>query len=88
LPSGEEFKDFEGLKRILTTTKREQVIRNLTKQILSYALGRKLGRGDQGVVDKITVKATLENSSWKELLIEVAKSASFREIVFKEQDTK
>ena len=83
LPSGEEFKDFEGLKRILTTTKREQVIRNLTKQILSYALGRKLGRGDQGVVDKITVKATLENSSWKELLIEVANSASFREIVFK-----
>ena len=83
LPSGEEFKDFEGLKRILTTTKREQVIRNLTKQILSYALCRKLGRGDQGVVDKITVKATLENSSWKELLIEVANSASFREIVFK-----
>ena len=83
LPSGEEFKDFEGLKRILTTTKREQVIRNLTKQILSYALCRKLGRGDQGVVDKITVKATLENSSWKELLIEVANSASFREIAFK-----
>ena len=88
LPSGEEFKDFEGLKRILLTKKREQVIRNLTKQILSYALGRKLGRGDQGVVEEITGKATSENSSWKELLIEVANSTSFREIVFKEQDTK
>jgi hypothetical protein len=88
LPSGEEFKDFEGLKHILTTTKKEQVIRNLTRQILSYALGRKLGRGDQGVVEKITDKATSENSSWKELLIEVANSASFREIVFKEEDIK
>ena len=88
LPSGEEFKDFEGLKRILTTTKREQVIRNLTKQILSYALCRKLARGDQGVVEEIAGKATSENSSWKELLIEVANSVSFREIVFKEQDTK
>jgi hypothetical protein len=39
-------------------------------------------------VEKITDKATSENSSWKELLIEVANSASFREIVFKEEDIK
>jgi hypothetical protein len=88
LPSGEEFKDFEGLKHILTTTKKEQVIRNLTRKILSYALGRKLGRGDQGVVEEITNKATSENSSWKELLIEVANSPPFREIVYEHQDTK
>ena len=88
LPSGEEFKDFQGLKHILMTKKREQVIRNLTSQLLSYALCRKLGRGDQPVVEKISRKATLENSTWKELLIEVASSVSFRETVFSQSDAK
>jgi hypothetical protein len=82
LPSGEEFDNFQGLKRILLTKKREQVIRNLTSQLLSYALCRKLGRGDQPVVEEITRKATLENSTWKELLIEIANSTPFRETVF------
>jgi hypothetical protein len=88
LPSGEEFQDFAGLKHILMTKKREQVIRNLTSQLLSYALCRKLGRGDQPVVEKISRKATLEDSTWKELLIDVANSAPFRETVFRKLETK
>jgi hypothetical protein len=87
LPSGEEFKDYQGLKRILLTKKREQVIRNLTGQLLSYALCRKLGIGDQPVVEEIAGKATLENSTWKELLIEVANSSPFRETVFRQLET-
>jgi hypothetical protein len=88
LPSGEEFEDFQGLKRILLTKKREQVIRNLTSQLLSYALCRKIGRGDQPVVEEISRKVTLENSTWKELLIEVANSPPFRETVFRQLETK
>jgi len=82
LPGGEEFEDFQGLKSILLTKKREQVVRNLTSQLLSYALCRKLGRGDQPVVEEIANDASLGNSTWKELLIEVANSAPFRETVF------
>jgi hypothetical protein len=88
LPSGEEFEDFQGLKRILLTKKREQIVRNLTSQLLSYALCRKLGRGDQPVVEEIARKVTLENSTWKELLIEVANSPPFRETVFEQRETK
>ena len=82
LPSGDKFEDFQGLKRLLLTKKREQVVRNLTNQLLSYALCRKLGRGDQPVVEEIASRAVLKNSTWKELLIEVANSAPFRESVF------
>jgi hypothetical protein len=88
LPGGEEFEDFQGLKRILLTKRREQVIRNLTSQLLSYALCRKIGRGDQPVVEEITRKATLENSTWKDLLIEVANSPPFRETVFGTSEAK
>ena len=88
LPSGEEFKDFEGLKHILLTKKRQQVLRNLTVQLLSYALCRKLGRGDQPVVEEIVGKANRENLTWEELLIEVANSTPFRESVFTQLETK
>ncbi len=83
LPSGEEFKDFAELKRILLSSKREQVIRHLTTQVLSYALCRKLGRGDQPVVEEITRKALLQNATWTQLFIEVANSIPFRQTVYK-----
>jgi hypothetical protein len=82
LPSGQKFEDFAGLKRILMTKKKEQVIRNLTAQVLSYALCRKLERGDQPVVEEIIPKVVLESVTWKELFIEVANSLPFREIEF------
>ena len=88
LPSGEEFEDFQGLKSILLSKKREQVIRHLCSQVLSYALCRKLVRGDQSVIEEITRKVTLENSTWRELLIEVANSPPFRESVFGQLETK
>ena len=88
LPSGEKFEDFQGLKSILLSKKREQIVRHLSSQVLSYALCRKLGRGDQSVIEEITRKVTLENSTWRELLIEVANSPPFRETVFRQQETK
>ena len=88
LPSGEQFDDFQGLKQILLTKKRGQVVRHLATQVLSYALCRKLGRGDQPVIEEISRKATLENATWKELLIEVANSAPFRETAFGPSEAK
>ncbi len=84
LPGGEEFTDFAGLKRILLTTKRTQVVRNLTTQVLSYALCRKLGKGDLPIVEEITSKVILQNATWTELFIEVANSLPFQQAVFKE----
>ena len=83
MPSGEKFKDFTELKQILLSSKREQVIRHLTTQVLSYALCRKLGKGDQPVVEEITRKVLLQNATWPQLFIEVANSIPFRQTVYK-----
>ena len=51
LPSGEEFSSPADLKKILLTRKQD-VIRHLTRKMLGYALGRQLNpRFDQCVVD-------------------------------------
>ena len=86
LPSGEEFKDFTELKQILLSSKREQIIRHLTSQVLSYALCRKLGKGDLPVVEEITRKVLLQNATWTQLFIEVANSIPFRQTVYKVVD--
>ena len=61
----------------------EDVIRHLTTQVLSYALCRKLGKGDQPVVEEITRKVLLQNATWTQLFIEVANSIPFRQTVYK-----
>ena len=40
------------------------------------------------VIEEISRKATLENATWKELLIEVANSAPFRETAFGPSEAK
>ena len=82
LPSGEEFRDFPELKKILLTEKKDQIVRNLVSQVLSYALCRKLERGDQPIVDEISKRIVRQNGSWKDLFIEVANSLPFRETAF------
>ena len=82
LPSGEEFMDFPELKKILLTQKKDQIVRNLVARVLSYALCRKLERGDQPIVDEISKRIVSRDGSWQDLFIEVANSLPFRETAF------
>jgi hypothetical protein len=50
LPSGEKFDGPEELKRILST-RRDQFVKHLIRQMLGFALGRPLNRFDQCVID-------------------------------------
>ncbi len=81
LPSGETFDDFEGLKAILVSTKRQDIIRNAVKQVMAYALCRKLEAYDTPTITEITEKIDETNGSWRDLFIEVALSLPFQETV-------
>ena len=81
LPTGEEFNDFSELKKILMTSKREVVIRNVVEQTLSYALCRKLEIYDRPAVDLITEEIAKSNGTWRDLVKAVTNSLPFRETV-------
>lgn len=83
LPTGEAFTDFAGLKRILTTSRREAIVGNLVKKMLAYALCRKLEIHDQPTVEAITRRLTPENATWRDLIHAVVNSLPFRETVVK-----
>ena len=76
LPTGEEFKGPEALKKLLVDRK-EQFVRCLTEKLLTYALGRGLEYYDQCVVDDIVNKASRANYRFSALVLEIARSDPF-----------
>ena len=79
LPSGETFQNFEELKVILMTSKREKITRNAIEQMMRYALCRKLGRNDGPVVDELTSTILENNGTWRDLIHGIANSVIFKE---------
>lgn len=79
LPGGEEFADFAELKQILMTTQREPIVRNIVKQMLAYALCRKLEMHDQPTVETIVGELLTTNGTWRDLVHAIANSLPFRE---------
>lgn len=81
LPTGEKFEDINGLKKILVTTQRAAVIRNIVRRTMSYALCRKLEIYDRPAVESIVKKMDETNGTWRDLFHEVANSVPFRETI-------
>ena len=84
LPNGEKFEDFTGLKKVLLTTRREQIIRNIVERTLSYALCRKLKLHDRPTVDRIVKTLSESDGTWQDLVREITVSLPFRETAFRE----
>lgn len=77
LPSGEVFEGPKELKQILLKRKRE-FLRQLTRKVLGYAIGRSLRDEDQCTIETI-VEALEENDySGRELMRRVVLSPQFR----------
>jgi len=81
LSTGETFENFEELKQIFMTSRREAIIRNIVERTLSYALCRKLGAHDGPTVEAITEKMLVEGATWGQLFFNIANSLPFRETV-------
>ncbi len=81
LPTGEAFKDFEELKKILMSSQREAVIRNIVQRTLAYALCRKLEIYDRPTVEEITQQINKSNGTWRDLVKAVSNSLPFRQTI-------
>lgn len=84
LPSGETFADFQELRQILVTSRREQVIRNIIKRVLAYALCRKLTLQDRPTVDSIAEKLRHHDATFGELIHAIVGSLPFRYTALRE----
>jgi hypothetical protein len=76
LPTGEEFKGPEALRKLLVARK-EQFVRCLTEKLLTYALGRGLEYYDQCTVDEIVKKVKAADYRFSALVLEIVRSNPF-----------
>ncbi len=81
LPSGETFEDMDGLKQLLTTSKRQSIIRNIVRRTLSYAMCRPLEIHDNPTVDRISAELDKNNGSYRDLFQLIVQSLPFRETI-------
>lgn len=83
LPSGERFQDFQELKQILLTSRREPVIRNVIERFMAYALCRKLEYYDRPTVDAIYKNLIETGLTFRNLIHEVCYSLPMRQTYFR-----
>jgi len=63
MPSGESFDGPIEMKSVLAETRRDELVRNLTRKLLGYALGRSLEDRDDCTIAQLV--GTLEESDYK-----------------------
>ncbi len=85
MPTGELFEDFAGLKRILVTSQRERVIRNIVRRMMAYALCRKLELYDGPTVEKIVTEMDERDGTFHDLIHAIAGSLPFKQTVVSSQ---
>jgi hypothetical protein len=79
-PDGAELEGFEGLRDYLLTTRREAFVRQFSRKLLGYALGRAVQFSDQPLLAEM--QATLAANGYKvDVAVEaIVLSRQFREI--------
>ena len=77
LPTGEKFVGVPGLKQILLS-RRDQFVRNLAEQTLTYALGRELEDCDDRAVTAIVAVLKKNDYRFSALVLGVVDSFAFR----------
>jgi Protein of unknown function (DUF1588)/Protein of unknown function (DUF1592)/Protein of unknown function (DUF1585)/Protein of unknown function (DUF1595)/Protein of unknown function (DUF1587)/F5/8 type C domain len=77
LPTGEKLNGVADLKKVLLARKSE-FVRNLTEQLLTYALGRELDYYDDCPVQQITTELQKNDYRFSTLVMEIVKSYPFQ----------
>ena len=89
LPSGENFEDFEGLKQILVGEKRRDVIENIARRMLEFALARKLEYYDKPTVETIVEELAKDpQSTFHDLIFAISESLPFTHTIHESDDAK
>lgn len=77
LPTGEKLNGLADLKRVILARK-EEFARNLTEQLLTYALGRELEDCDDCPVRQIATQLKSDDYRFSTLVLEIVKSYPFQ----------
>jgi len=77
LPNGEKFGGVDDLKKLLWT-KREQFVRNLTSEMLTYALGRNIDYFDEGQITRIKAAADKDSDKFSSIILGIVNSYPFQ----------
>ena len=77
LPGGEKIVGVEGLKKVVLSRK-DDFVRNVTEQLLIYALGRDLDDYDDAVVRQIADDVAAHGYRFETLVMDVVKSYPFQ----------
>ena len=78
LPNGTEFTGLAGLKQVIVEQRRDDLVRQMSQKMLSYALGRQLEYYDEPAIRQIVSKVMAENDQMQTLLQEVVLSFPFQ----------
>jgi hypothetical protein len=78
MASGTEFDGPSGLKKVLVSEHFDDLTRQVTKKMLSYALGRQLAWYDEPAIRTITARLEEEDYSFQTLINEVVQSYPFQ----------
>lgn len=77
LPTGEKFKGVGELKQVILKRKAD-FIRNMTGQLLSYALGRELVDSDEWTIRQVAADAEKQGDRFSALILGIVKSVPFQ----------
>ncbi|MBM79308.1 MAG: hypothetical protein CMJ78_01785 [Planctomycetaceae bacterium] len=78
LPDGTEFRGAEGLKRVIVEKRLPDLTRQVSRKMLSYALGRQLEYYDEPAVRKITAALEEDDYRMATLIHQIVVSYPFR----------
>ena len=78
LPNGTEFTGLAGLKQVVVEQRKDDLTRQLTQKLLSYALGRQLEYYDEPAIRTILKAASDDDARMQKLIHEIVKSYPFQ----------
>src|SRR5262249_44602826 len=76
LPDGTSFTGPAGLRQFLVE-RREEIVKTVTRKLMTYALGRGVEFYDMPAVRKITHEAATSDFRWSTLILGIVKSTPF-----------
>ena len=80
LRDGVEFDGYDGLRRYLSVTRRDTVVRQFSKKLLGYALGREVLLSDEPLLDEMRRKLEANGYRVSTAVEAIVRSRQFREI--------
>jgi len=78
LPSGTVVNGLSGLREALVQERRDDLVKQLTRKMLSYALGRQLEYYDEATVHDIMVQVESDNRRMRSLVHAIVRSDAFQ----------